>query len=89
MAGKDKDTGVGESPFVMDENGNWILNPKAKVTGLELMAFETIKRSQERGEQVDPLEVLERYRNVVGGGEPDWISHPIKLIQAVRTILPG
>ena len=27
-----------ESPFIQNEDGRWVLNPKARVTGLELMA---------------------------------------------------
>lgn len=65
-----------ESPFVIGEEGNWKLNPKAAIGGLELLAFEAVKKSRERGESLDPFEVMkdrakdiEMMRSVFGGGK--------------------
>jgi len=35
-----------ESPFVQDEEGRWILNTKARVTGLDYMAVQFMQQSQ-------------------------------------------
>ena len=85
-----------ESPFIMDEQGNWMLNPKARVTGVELMALEAIRRSQEKGEPVDPLEALSQaaermrvYQEALGGAGrqlPEWMTDPTKFIETVHTI---
>ena len=56
--GEDVKKEEAESPFIQDGEGNWILNPKASITGIEFMAFDAIKRAQERGEAVDPIEQL-------------------------------
>ncbi len=65
-----------EIPFILDGEGNWILNPKAKIGGMELLAFEAVRKSQERGEPLDPFEVMkerardiEMMRSVFGAGE--------------------
>ena len=99
MAGEGKGEGAGESPFITDAEGNWILNPKARVTGIELMALESIRRAQERGEAVDPEEVMEKtaqrfklYREVFGGegkGTPEWMADPAKFIEMVEKISGG
>jgi hypothetical protein len=96
MAGEGKGKGEAESPFIMEEDGNWTLNPKARVTGIELMALESIKRAQERGEAVDPLEVLGKaadrmrvYQEALGGGArqlPEWMTDPAKFIETVETV---
>lgn len=85
-----------ESPFIPDTNGNWILNPKAKITGVEFMAFDAIRRAQQKGEPVDPIEMLGQaaekmkvYQDALGGGGrqlPDWMTDPAKFIQMVQTI---
>lgn len=90
--------GAGESPFIQDAEGNWQLNPKARVTGVELMALESIRKAHERGEPVDPLDALaesaERmrvYKEALGGGErqlPAWMTDPVQFIQTIRTISP-
>jgi hypothetical protein len=93
MAEEGKGKG-GESPFIMDADGNWTLNPKARVTGVELMALESIRRAQERGEPVDPIEMLGKaaekmkvYQEVLGGGgRPEWMTDPAKFIETVETI---
>ena len=85
-----------ESPFIADEKGNWTLNPKAKVTGVELMAFETIRKAQEKGEPVDPIDALSQaaekmkaFREALGGTGaqmPEWISDPVKFLETVRGV---
>ena len=64
-----------ESPFTLDSEGHWQLNPNAKISGMELLAFEAVKKSQEKGETADPFEILaaqaksiEAMRSVFGGG---------------------
>ena len=99
MASEGKGKGEEESPFITDADGNWTLNPRARVTGVELMALESIKRSQERGEEVDPIEVLGRavekmkvYQEAFGGGarqSPDWMTDPLKFIETVERISGG
>lgn len=65
-----------EPPFIPDGEGNWQLNPKAKIGGMELLAFEAVRKSQERGQPLDPFEVMkerandiEIMRSVFGGGK--------------------
>jgi len=99
MAKEGKGGEVEESPFTMDENGNWILNPKAKVTGIEMLAFEAIRGRQEKGEPVDPLEELtnaaekvKTFQEIFSGGgreQPDWLSDPLQFIKAIREISGG
>lgn len=97
MAEKDKEAG-GESPFIMDGEGNWMLNPKARITGVEFMAMQQIKRAQEKGESVDPLaklgeaaETIKTYREIFGGGggdTPAWMRDPVQLIKTVQSLTP-
>jgi len=96
MSGEDKGKGEEESPFIQDSEGNWDLNPKARITGIELMALDSLRRSHEKGEPADPIEALGKasekmkiYREAFGGGEgksPEWMSDPAKFIEMVRTI---
>ncbi|GAI64972.1 unnamed protein product, partial [marine sediment metagenome] len=58
IAGESKGQDGEESPFIQDKDGNWTLNPKARVTGVELFAMESMRKAQERGEPVDPIEAL-------------------------------
>lgn len=99
MAEETKGKEGGESPFIQDSDGNWTLNPKATVTGIELLAFESIRKAQERGEPVDPIEALSQaaekvkvFREaVVGTGTqvPDWMTDPVKFIETVDKISGG
>lgn len=65
-----------EPPFTLDGEGHWQLNPNAKISGMELLAFEAVKKSQEKGETADPFEILaaqaksmETIRSVFGSGK--------------------
>lgn len=88
-----------ESPFIPDANGALQLNPKARITGLEMLAFDSIKKSQERGETVDPIEALAQaaekmktFREMFGGSsgnQPDWMTDPAKFVALVRDIGGG
>lgn len=88
-----------ESPFIPDAAGNLTLNPKARITGIELMAYEMIKKSQERGEPLDPLEAMAQaaekmklYREALGGGAgtlPSWLSDPAAFITLIQNITGG
>lgn len=97
MAAEGKGEGE-ESPFIQDEEGNWSLNPRARVTGVELMALENIRKAHERGEPVDPLEAITQaankmkgFQEALGGGGrelPAWMTDPAKFIETIRTISP-
>ncbi len=90
--------GERESPFMQDKDGNWIVNPKGRETGVELMTLDARRRAQERGEAIDPLEALgqaaERlkvYRDTLSGGAtalPTWMTDPAEFIRTIRTISP-
>jgi len=96
MAEEGKGKGEEESPFVTDGEGNWSLNPKAKVTGLEVMALETLKKAQARGETLDPVDALRvaaekvnSVRAALGGTSqqtPEWLSDPVKFFQTMRQL---
>jgi len=99
MAEEGKGKDGGESPFITDSEGNWTLNPKARVTGLELMAMDAIRKAQERGEPVDPIEALSQasekmksLREAMGAtGQqlPDWMTDPLKFIETINTLSGG
>ncbi|GAI92317.1 unnamed protein product, partial [marine sediment metagenome] len=88
-----------KSPFIQDKEGNWALNPEARVTGVELMAMESIRKAQERGEPADPIEALSQaaekmkvFREALGGTGaklPDWMTDPTKFIETVERISGG
>ena len=88
-----------ESPFMQDTEGRWILNPKARVTGVELMAVQFMQQSQQKGEPVDPITAMTRaaetwktLRDGLGGGpstQPAWMTDPVAFVEAVRKIAGG
>lgn len=88
-----------ESPFMQDGEGRWVLNPQARVTGVELMAVQFMQQSQAKGEPVDPITAMtqaaERWKSLreglgVGASpSPAWMSDPAAFITMVRTIAPG
>lgn len=70
------DTGEKEPVFTQDSEGRWIINPKAKVTGIDILAHDALTRSQTKGETRSPLEILEEdakrlqtIQTVFGGGK--------------------
>lgn len=97
---EEREGGGGESPFIQDGNGNWMINSKARVGGFELMAFESIKRSQEKGESMDPFEVMtqaaERIQaakeafgintNTNQNALPAWLSDPVVFAETLHKI---
>jgi len=96
----EEDEGLGkESPFIQDGDGNWTLNPQARVGGVELMAFQSLKQAQERGEPIDPItamakasEQMKILRDSFGGGGstlPTWMTDPAAFIETVKTITGG
>jgi len=97
MADEARGKGGEEPTFILDEDGNWTLNPKARVSAVDLMALESIKRAQEKGGPVDPLDALSQaaekmkvYREALGGGgRPDWMTDPAKFIETVERISGG
>lgn len=90
--------GAEESPFILDPESGWSLNPKARVTGVELMALDAIRRAQERGEPVDPLEALAQaaekmkiFREALGGGGaqlPEWMRDPVAFQKTIQELTP-
>ncbi|GAJ05282.1 unnamed protein product, partial [marine sediment metagenome] len=98
MAEEDEKAGA-ESPFMQDAEGNWVLNPKARVTGVELMAVQFMQKSQEKGEPFDPItamtkasEQMKILREGLGGGGstmPAWMTDPAAFIETVRSVTGG
>jgi len=90
------DAGGKEPPFIPDEAGNLQLNPNARLTGMDLMAYDMIRKAQERGEPIDPLEAmaqakekLKGYQEILGGGSgntPSWMADPAAFIKVVQDI---
>ncbi|MBA7714961.1 hypothetical protein ES703_123994 [subsurface metagenome] len=88
-----------ESPFMQNEEGGWILNPKARVTGVELMAVQFMQQAQQKGEPVDPITAMTRaaetwktLREGLGGGpstQPAWMTDPVAFVEAIRKITGG
>jgi hypothetical protein len=85
-----------ESPFMQDGEGRWVLNPKARVTGVELMAVQFMQQAQAKGEPVDPITAMTRaaetwktLREGLGGGagtQPAWMTDPVAFVGAIKTI---
>ncbi len=85
-----------ESPFMQDGEGRWVLNPKARVTGVELMAVQFMQQAQAKGEPVDPITAMTRaaetwktLREGLGGGAsamPAWMTDPVAFVQAIKSI---
>jgi len=85
-----------ESPFMQDGEGRWVLNPKARVTGVELMAVQFMQQAQAKGEPVDPIASMTRaaetwktLREGLGGGAgtlPTWMTDPVAFVGAIKTI---
>lgn len=84
-----------EPPFIIGSEGGWQLNPKAKIGGMELLAFEAVRKSQERGEPLDPFEVMkERAKDVemirsvfVGGGGGGRVLDSMEDLIKLKTLL--
>jgi hypothetical protein len=88
----------GESPFIPGEDGKLILNPKARITGVELLAFQSIQKLQAAGKDVDPMDELaaaaekvKMYREVmgVGGGGAPWMSDPVEFFTRMKSVSGG
>lgn len=87
------------SPFIQDGEGNWTLNPDAKITGIEYLAFQSIKKSQEKGEPADPITAMAEaaktfsfIRESFGGGgnePPAWMTDPAAFIDIIKKISGG
>lgn len=98
MAEEDAKAGI-ESPFMQDGEGRWVLNPKARVTGVELMAVQFMQQSQAKGEPVDPIiamtqaaEKMKALRDGLGVGAstlPAWMTDPAAFITMIRNISGG
>ncbi|MBA7535389.1 hypothetical protein ES705_27642 [subsurface metagenome] len=98
MAEEDEKAGA-ESPFMQDGEGRWVLNPKARVTGVELMAIQFMQRGQEKGEPLDPITAMtkaaETWKSLreglgVGGSTlPNWMTDPVAFNSAIKSISGG
>ncbi|GAI78677.1 unnamed protein product, partial [marine sediment metagenome] len=83
-----------ESPFMQDGEGHWVLNPKARVSGVELMAVQFMQQAQAKGEPTDPIEAMTRaaetwkiLREGLGGGastQPSWMTDPVAFVEAIQ-----
>lgn len=90
--------GAEESPFILDPESGWSLNPKARVTGVELMALDAIRRAHESGTPVDPLEALSQaatkmkvFREALGSGTaelPEWMRDPLQFQKTIQELSP-
>jgi hypothetical protein len=95
MADEDEKAGA-ESPFMQDAEGHWILNPKARVSGVELMAVQFMQQAQAKGEPADPITAMTRaaetwktLREGLGigaGATPTWQTDPAEFIKTVKAI---
>ncbi|GAH92354.1 unnamed protein product, partial [marine sediment metagenome] len=84
--------------FILDPESGWSLNPKARVTGVELMALDAIRRAHESGTPVDPLEALSQaamkmkvFREALGGGTaelPEWMRDPLQFQKTIQELSP-
>ncbi len=100
MAEEDEKAGT-ESPFMQDGEGHWILNPKARVSGVELMAVQFMQQAQQQGEPVDPITAMTRAAETwktlreglgIGAGasaQPAWMTDPVAFVEAIRKITGG
>lgn len=66
MADAGKPKTEAEMPFTQDEQGNWIPNPKAKFSAVEMIAWDSIRKAQARGEEPDPLDYLTKAKALFG-----------------------
>lgn len=87
-----------EAPFILDADGNWTLNPNRQPTYIEQLAYETMRRSREQGQPIDPLEALAQtaekvkmYQEVFGGSknQAEWLSDPVKFFEMMQTLQGG
>ncbi|MBA7561805.1 hypothetical protein ES708_03448 [subsurface metagenome] len=95
MADEDEKAGA-ESPFMQDAEGHWILNPKARVSGVELMAVQFMQQAQAKGEPADPITAMTRAAETwktlreglgIGAGTtPTWQTDPAEFIKTVKAI---
>jgi len=76
LAKEGKTPEAAEPPFIPTEDGGWTINPKARFGVAELLAWQALKRSEERGEPQDPYKLLAEQaatakilRDAFGGGE--------------------
>ncbi|MBA7469159.1 hypothetical protein ES707_04425 [subsurface metagenome] len=93
---EESDRAGAESPFMQNEEGGWILNPKARVTGVELMAVQFMQQAQAKGEPADPITAMTKaahdmaaLRETFGGGAstlPSWMTDPAEFFKVIKTI---
>lgn len=93
------EAGGKESPFTYNSEGKLILNPKARIGGVEILAYDAISKAQASGGPVDPIQAMadaaakmETLRNVFGispGGGTDWMNDPLKFMERVRAVSGG
>lgn len=82
-----------EPPFIQDAEGNWLLNPKARITGLDLLAYEALSKSQKAGEKRSPFEILKEeaetiqtLKAIFGGAETMGVKEFTDTIKALKEL---
>jgi hypothetical protein len=87
-----------EPAFTVNSDGTYGLNPKARLTGQDILAFDMIRRSQLQGQALTPTEALiqageqiKSLRDLVTppGGGPAWMQDPITFIKAIQELGGG
>lgn len=84
--------------WMMDNEGNWVPNPKTPHSFQEMMAYETIQKSRGTGQPLDPIEAMAQagervklFREAMGisTDRPDWMSDPVKFFQTMQALSGG
>jgi len=96
LANPDKSVGQ-EPPFIVGETGRLQPNPQAKLGAVELLAFDAIRKAEERGEKPDPLdemaratENIQKYKEIFSGektnpiGMPSWLENPAEFFKMIK-----
>lgn len=50
-----------ESPFIFTEEGEWRINPKAKLAWVDMWAFKQFQKEESKGGETDPYAILARF----------------------------
>jgi len=86
-----------EPPFIVGAEGRLQPNPQAKLGAVELLAYDSIKKAEARGESPNPLdamaqasEEIQKYKDIFGSGEktasnmPSWLEDPAEFLKMMK-----